>query len=196
MDTQLGAVCAALDFIEVHLRKEITVAEIAASAGYSLYHFIRIFNQNVQHSPYDYLMRRRLTEAARELSATTRRVLDVGVEFSFNNHETFSRAFRRMFDVAPAAWRNGENGNRPLALPRLSLQYLLHINHEDFSRPALSQINGVSHVRFVHGGDQSDLPLTVSYINHTWLPQASVRLAHFSHEADFVDGVALIPIKV
>jgi AraC family transcriptional regulator len=55
----------ALDDIEQHLTAEIQVADIAAAVSYSLYHFCRIFGQVVHHNPYDYLMRRRLSEAAR-----------------------------------------------------------------------------------------------------------------------------------
>ena len=96
MNERLQAICAAIQFIESHLCDPITVADAAAAAGYSLYHFIRSFNQMVQHTPYDYLMRRRLAVAACELLETERRVIDIALYFQFNNHETFTRGFRRV----------------------------------------------------------------------------------------------------
>lgn len=56
----LLAVYQAIQLIEARLRDGLSVSEMAAAAGYSLYHFIRVFNQVVWHTPYDYLMRRRL----------------------------------------------------------------------------------------------------------------------------------------
>ena len=120
MSAQLNIICAALEFIEENLRNEISVGDIAASAGYSLYHFIRKFNQTVHHSPYDYLMRRRLSEAAHELLASEHRILDIAFDFCFHNHETFSRAFKRLFATQPNQWRTGQNTHIKRLLPALS----------------------------------------------------------------------------
>lgn len=137
MSAQLRAIHAAIDFIEKHLQDEISVADIAAAADYSLYHFIRTFNQTVHHSPYDYLMRRRLSEAACELLAGDRRILDISLDFCFNSHETFSRAFKRMFTMQPSQWRAHNEISRRSLLPGLTLAYLEHINQDDFLRPVL-----------------------------------------------------------
>ena len=60
----------AIEFIEANLKEAIAVADIADAVGYSLYHFCRVFNRAIKHSPYDYLMRRRLSESAQELIET------------------------------------------------------------------------------------------------------------------------------
>ena len=114
MSEKLSAVHASIEFIESRLQEEISVADIAVATGYSLYHFIRTFNQIVHHSPYDYLMRRRLSEAARELLTNDRRILDISLDFCFHSHETFSRAFRRMFAVTPSQWRARNEVRRQL----------------------------------------------------------------------------------
>jgi len=135
MSEKLVAIYTVIEFIESHLKDDVSVADIAAAAGYSLYHFIRTFNQTVQHTPYDYLMRRRLSESARELLTTHRRILDIAFDFQFNNHETFSRAFKRMFGVQPSQWRSrGVIPFRSL-LPPLTLDYLTHINQGGVSQP-------------------------------------------------------------
>ena len=61
----IGLMLQAIEFIEAHLKDDISVADIAASVSFSLYHFSRTFSRVTRYSPYDYLMRRRLTEAAR-----------------------------------------------------------------------------------------------------------------------------------
>lgn len=125
----------AIEWIEARLKDEVSVADMAAVAGYSLFHFIRTFDQSVHHTPYDYLMRRRLAEAARELVCSGRRVVDIALEYRFGNHETFSRAFKRLFGMQPTQWR--ERGSLPhqALMPPFSLAYLEHIHQPAFQRP-------------------------------------------------------------
>jgi len=129
----------ALELIEARLREDVIVSEMAEAAGYSLYHFIRTFDQVVYHTPYNYLMRRRLSEAAYELTHSHRRVIDIALEYRFSNHETFTRAFKRLFEMQPTQWR--ELGLIPHQglLPPLSLAYLEHIHKPSFQRPKLAE---------------------------------------------------------
>jgi AraC family transcriptional regulator len=137
MSEQLQAIRTALQYIEDHLHDEIAVADIAAATGYSLYHFIRTFNQAVHHTPYDYLMRRRLSEAARALLDSNDRIIDIALDFQFNNHETFSRAFKRMFDTQPTQWREVGRIPRRSLIPALTMAHLKHISKESFLQPVL-----------------------------------------------------------
>ena len=200
MNPRFSAIRSALDFLEGHLQEEITVGDIADAAGYSLYHFIRTFNQVVQHSPYDFLMRRRLTEAARELLVTDRRILDIALDYCFHSHETFSRAFKRMFDIQPSQWPDQYAEKKGIILPALSKVYLAHINHQDFLFPEIITTESGRQVRFFHLGPDRNLPLTLSYIHHTWLPQAEVCLVyppsaeHFLHNENLVGRSASIPV--
>lgn len=127
----------AIELVEAHLQDDVTVAEMAAAAGYSLYHFIRIFDRVVYHTPYDYLMRRRLSEAAHEVMFSNRRVVDIALDYRFGNHETFSRAFKRLFGMQPVQWR--EQGTIPhhVLMPPISLAYLEHIHQPGFQRPEI-----------------------------------------------------------
>jgi len=143
MSERILAISAALDFVESRLREVITVADIAAAAGYSLYHFIRTFNQTVQHTPYDYLMRRRLTEAARELLENERRVIDIALDFQFNNHETFTRAFRRVFGMPPTRWREQRNSDPRFLMPALDGAYLEFLNAPEFEAPKFVELDEI-----------------------------------------------------
>ena len=143
MNERLQAIADALQFVESRLRDPITVADIAAAAGYSLYHFIRTFNQTVQHTPYDYLMRRRLTEAARELLENERRVIDIALDFQFNNHETFTRAFRRVLGLPPTHWREQGIADPRFLMPALNAEYLEYLNTPDFEAPKLVGLEGI-----------------------------------------------------
>jgi len=68
--TAPDAILRAIDLVEERLHQSVTVAAMAEAAGYSLYHFCRVFSKYTRHTPYDYLMRRRMTLAATEVVMT------------------------------------------------------------------------------------------------------------------------------
>jgi AraC family transcriptional regulator len=133
----LDLMAQALDFIEAHLRDDIAVGDVAAAVSYSVYHFCRTFNQITHHTPYDYLMRRRLAEAARELLQTDRKIIDLAYEYQFNNPETFSRAFKRVFDMQPNQLRKQGGWPWPGLMPRLTLAHLEHIAKGPYLKPIM-----------------------------------------------------------
>ena len=137
--SQIASIYQAVDLVEAHLREEIAVADMADAAGYSLYHFCRTFNGLVHHTPYDYLMRRRLSESARDLVETDKRIIDVAFDYRFNSPETYARAFKRMFGVQPSQWRERGRIDERFLMSRLTLEHLEHINEEDGLRPALEE---------------------------------------------------------
>jgi len=127
----------AIDFIEAHLKEAISVADIADAVSFSLYHFCRTFNQVTHHTPYDYAMRRRLAEAASELLRTDKKIIDIACDYQFNNPETFSRAFRRVFGVQPNQLRKQGSLDSRLIMPRLTLAHLRHIAKGAYLKPVL-----------------------------------------------------------
>ncbi len=129
----------AIDFIEHNLKEDITVADIAGAVSYSLYHFCRTFNKVTHHTPYDYLMRRRLSESAQELVSSDAKIIDVAFDYQFNSPETYSRAFKRMFDVQPHRWRKQDSFDRRSLMPRLTSAHLAHIGKGDYLKPVLEE---------------------------------------------------------
>ena len=135
--SQLTAISQALDFVERHLKADVSVADMAGAASYSLYHFSRVFNRLVHHTPYDYLMRRRLSESARERIESDKRIIDIAFDYQFNNPETYSRAFQRMFGLQPSQWKEREQIDRRLLMNRLTRAHLEYMDRTGPPRPAL-----------------------------------------------------------
>jgi AraC family transcriptional regulator len=135
MCDQVDSIYQAIEYIEAHLQCEMTVGQIADAAGYSLFHFIRTFNRVVHHTPYDYLMRRRLSEAARALNGSDRRIIDVAQDFHFDSQESFARAFKRLFGVQPSQWRAGVMNDSVLLMPPKTLADLRFTQRDDFRFP-------------------------------------------------------------
>jgi AraC-like DNA-binding protein len=88
-------------YIETRLREPITLKELADAAGYSPWHAARLFREATGLSPFDYIRSRRLTKAALRLRDGDERVLDVALDFVFDSHEGFTRAFSKEFGIPP-----------------------------------------------------------------------------------------------
>jgi AraC family transcriptional regulator len=119
----LDAILLALEAVESGMQSPIQVSDLAAAAGYSLFHFTRLFNRIVHHSPFDYLIRRRLSQAAHDLKSADTRILDIALTYQFNSHESFTRAFKRMFGIPPSQCR-GKSPDPHLALDPVDSEML------------------------------------------------------------------------
>ena len=98
-------VCEAVAHIEAKLCEEIDLVEVAKHAGYSVFHFGRIFQGVTGETVMDYVRKRRLTEAAKALVQTNRRILDIALDWQYESHEAFTRAFKRAYGMTPVVFR-------------------------------------------------------------------------------------------
>ncbi len=119
----------AINFIEKNLKEEITVPDIAREIQYSVYHFSRLFHGITGHSPKDYILRRRLTEAAMEILNSDKKIIDIAFDYVFNDHETFTRAFRKMYGINPSQIRKNISTLRKLPfLYPITSENIYHLN--------------------------------------------------------------------
>ncbi|MGI6005775.1 MAG: helix-turn-helix transcriptional regulator [Christensenellales bacterium] len=88
-------------YIHAHIREKITLRQLSDAAGYSPWHSERIFKAFTGKTPFEYIRALRLTEAAIVLRDQRRKIIDVALDFVFDSHEGFTRAFTREFGVPP-----------------------------------------------------------------------------------------------
>lgn len=94
-----------IDYIENNLNEKIKLEHITDNAYISKYHYLRIFHSVVGVPIMEYIRKRRLSEAAKELKESNIKIVDIAFKYQFNSPEAFSRAFRAMFSVSPTAYR-------------------------------------------------------------------------------------------
>ncbi|WP_281883376.1 GyrI-like domain-containing protein [Paenibacillus sp. YYML68] len=102
---EMQSVARAIAYIESHLTDEMTVEQVAAEAGYSPFHFHRIFTAVTRSSVSEYIRGRRLTYAAYDLFHTSLRIIEIAVKYHFSSQEAFTRSFQRMFSITPGQFR-------------------------------------------------------------------------------------------
>lgn len=99
------AIQRSLKFIEQHLTDKLRLHHLAEHAGYSRFHFQRIFRKIIGNSVAEYIRERRLTQSARILITTDQRIIDIAMIYGFNSQESFTRAFKKVYNVTPGAYR-------------------------------------------------------------------------------------------
>ncbi|MEI9813309.1 MAG: helix-turn-helix domain-containing protein [Acidobacteriota bacterium] len=96
----------ALWFIETHLDDDASLEAVAASVGVSRFHLSRAFAASAGTSLARYVRSRRLSEAAKSLSAGAPDILDLALGAGYGSHEAFTRAFRQHFGLTPDQYRS------------------------------------------------------------------------------------------
>ena len=111
----------AIEYIETHLTDELDYEKIAAQSFFSRYHFHRLFGALCEVTVGEYIRYRRLTLAGRELSQG-KKVIDVALEYGYDNPDSFSKAFFRFHGVTPSQAK--KRGVALCSFPRFTLQNL------------------------------------------------------------------------
>lgn len=139
----LDIIYKAIEFIERKLKEPLKIKDVADEVGFSIYHFIRVFNQITKYSPKDYILRRRLSEAAKALLRNDRSILDISLEYGFNNHETFTRAFKKMFGLLPSDVKRDRHMNSLILRTKITREYLVCINDQKSLEPTYKEISNM-----------------------------------------------------
>ncbi len=106
-DTQRwhGRFAQVVSFIHAHYGENLDVKRLAKLAGVSQSQFERRFNRIFGTTPYEYLLRVRITAARTLLETTERTIADIACETGFYDHSHFTRTFKRIAGLSPGQYR-------------------------------------------------------------------------------------------
>jgi AraC family transcriptional regulator len=93
------------EYLDTHLAGELRLAEIAAVAELSPFHFARAFKHEVGVPPHQYLMQRRVHRARELLAGTQKSLAEIALACGFAGQSHFTTAFKRHTGIPPGAWR-------------------------------------------------------------------------------------------
>lgn len=101
-----------LDYIEKNLQTEITAAELAEMAHFSLYHYYRLFQQATGLPVMQYILRRRLLHGIYAMKQGTGKT-DAALAYGFDTYAGFYKAFCREFGDTPSDFLHSCRARRP-----------------------------------------------------------------------------------
>ncbi|MGY8914821.1 MAG: helix-turn-helix domain-containing protein [Flavobacteriales bacterium] len=95
----------AINYIQLHLDKSLTVSELADNANQNRDYFSRQFLEHTGLRPLAYIHEKRI-ERAQYLMVTTHKTLhDIALETGFNNLPHFIKIFKKHLNITPGAYR-------------------------------------------------------------------------------------------
>lgn len=107
----MGNVC---NFISEHFTENITLEGISAYAGFSKFHFERVFSEYTGMTFYQYLQQIRVNYAQTLLSNPELSVTDISYQSGFASCTAFTRAFKKSTGYPPSQFRMLNETQHPI----------------------------------------------------------------------------------
>ena len=120
-----------LDYIEANLKTDLSAQELADRAGFSLYHYSRLFQSVVGMTLMRYMLRRRLLHSIYAISRGRTRI-DTILGYGFDTYAGFYRAFLREFGCTPSQYIQSGRVRQPCRLD-LSKEEHMIVTHKKAS---------------------------------------------------------------
>ena len=95
----------AIDWIEQHIGEKMEILQLSGDTCLSPFYFQRLFKRLTGRPVMEYIKLRRLARAADELLRTGQKISDIALEMGYENHETFTRAFKEIYGATPTTFR-------------------------------------------------------------------------------------------
>lgn len=95
-----------LEAIEAWMASGIRIRALADHLGMGTHQFTRFFRQTTGHSPYRFVMMRRVERARTLLEATALPLAQIAFDLGFVSQSHFTSVFRREMHVTPQAYRS------------------------------------------------------------------------------------------
>lgn len=111
-------IAAAEAHITANLEKPLTVEQLARIAGYSRFHFCRVFRDMQGLSPAAYIQRARLDHAARMLDGGKASIKQISHACGYADPNYFAKCFRKRYGVSPTAFLRSGPTERGIILQR------------------------------------------------------------------------------
>ena len=111
----------AIQYIEAHLREDLSICTVAQQAALSPYYFQKGFTMLCGMTVGEYIRQRRLSAAGLEVLMTDRKIIDIALEFGYDAPDSFTKAFARFHGVTPAALRKSGSAVRSFAPLRIKV---------------------------------------------------------------------------
>lgn len=94
------------DYLDDHYDENLTLEKVADVAGFSKYHFSRLFKQCSGYNFYDYLCHRRIKSAEGLLMNSDLPITEIALQSGFSSLSSFNRTFKKLKSCTPSEYRN------------------------------------------------------------------------------------------
>lgn len=151
----------AINYIDDHLQNNIQLDDIANVAGYSKFHFDRLFRYAVGESLIEYVRKRKLTEASLDLLTTNARIIEIAIKYGFQSQQSFTTTFKKYFNETPRQYRL--KGHRLVLLEKSKLSQFdidqIHALSQSKVRHVCKETFTVMGIEYFGSNQNNEIPL-------------------------------------
>jgi len=117
-----------IDYIEDNLKTDITAKELSEIAGFSLFHYYRLFQSAVGMPVMQYITRRRLLNALYDMHCGEK-MLVAALDYGFETQAGFYKAFVREFGYTPTEFLNMSKKKKPYRINLFKEEHIM-VSHK------------------------------------------------------------------
>lgn len=108
MSDNFLVICSVIIYVENRLKTDISYKELEKEVGFSIAHIRDVFVKKTEKSLSRYILERKISNAAFDISHTKENLLTIAEKYNFKNPDTFTRAFRRITGLTPTTFRKNK----------------------------------------------------------------------------------------
>jgi hypothetical protein len=94
-----------VSYVESRLKTDFDKTGFEKTTGFSLPHTRDVFKKCTRIPLAKYVLYRKISNAAFDIAHTEKSMLDIALEYGFDNYDTFTRAFKRIAGITPREFR-------------------------------------------------------------------------------------------
>ena len=134
MNNHLPEILKAINYIEDHIKENLSIGDVAKHVGFSKYHFTRVFKEVANYTPSDYYRGRKVTLALEYMAETQCKIIEAAFEFGFNSPEVFTRSCLSAFNQSPSQIKKLLKEDKFTGIDRLSkAQITIYSNYQSLN---------------------------------------------------------------
>jgi AraC-like DNA-binding protein len=122
---------SSIDYIEENLKTELTAHELSENAGFSIFHYYRLFQSAVGMPVMQYIIRRKLINAVYDTSQG-QKMINTALLYGFDTHAGFYKAFKREFGYTPSEFLGKYKAKKPYRINLFKEEHIM-ITHKKIS---------------------------------------------------------------
>ncbi|NEU71967.1 helix-turn-helix domain-containing protein [Hassallia byssoidea VB512170] len=95
----------AIEYINDNLSKDVSLNDLAAVVGMSMYYFVQMFKQSTGCTPYQYILQCRVERAKHLLRTTNLPIVEIALQVGCSNQSHFAKLFKKLTQTTPKKYR-------------------------------------------------------------------------------------------
>jgi AraC-like DNA-binding protein len=101
-----------VEYIDSNINERLDINDLSKKTKWSNQHFIRIFTKFIGHTPYQYILKKKMEKAIVLITDTDLSMKAIAFDLGFQSYGNFCKIFKRELRMKPDEYRNRNNVNQ------------------------------------------------------------------------------------